>query len=229
MTKRGGLTVRIAALTRLGRSRAARRIAAAALAVGTASWVGVTAVGAVDRSADPPPVEMVRAVPASYHPAAGTARRHAPSRIGNWTPRRGDLIARRALRWRGWPYSFGAGGPAGPSYGHAVDWDSRHDDTVYGFDCSGLTMFALAPWLSLTHFAAAQYTEVGTYHPAIDALEPGDLVFWSRDGTVAGIGHVAIYVGRGLVVQAPHSGDVIRVTPINRVDTGTMGATRPLT
>ena len=137
-------------------------------------------------------------------------------------------IARRALHWLNWPYSFGAGGPAGPSYGHAVDHDSRNDDHVYGFDCSGLTMYALAPWRSLDHDAAAQYTEAGKFHPALDTLAPGDFVFWSADGTVGGIGHVAIYLGNGLVVQAPHSGDVIRVTPINEVDSGTMGATRPL-
>jgi cell wall-associated NlpC family hydrolase len=40
---------------------------------------------------------------------------------------------------------------------------------------------------------------------------------------------VAIYLGGGQVVQAPHSGDVIRVTPIYEVEPGTMGATRPLT
>lgn len=221
----------VAALTRIARSRAACLVAAAVLVVvGASTWIGSTAVGAIERSASRAPIEMVRAVPADYRPASVAPLRAAtPRRIGDWTLRRGELIARRALRWRGWPYSFGAGGPTGPSYGHAVDWDSRHDDQVYGFDCSGLTMYALAPWLSLTHYAAAQYTEVGSYHPAIDALEPGDLVFWSTDGTVAGIGHVAIYIGRGLVVQAPHSGDVVRVTPIDRVEAGTMGATRPLT
>jgi cell wall-associated NlpC family hydrolase len=57
---------------------------------------------------------------------------------------------------------------------------------------------------------------------------PGDLIFWSKDGTVQGIGHVAVYIGGGNVVQAPHSGDVIRITPIYEVEPGAMGATRPL-
>ena len=204
----------------------------AIIAIGLTTWVVIAAVGAVNRSADRPPAEMMfRAVSATYQPApqAAAVAQNVPQRIGNWTAKRGIRIARRALRWLNMPYSFGAGGADGPSYGVAVDFDSRNDAHVYGFDCSGLTMFAVAPWLHLDHDAAAQYTEVGKYHPAIDALQPGDLVFWSSDGTIEGIGHVAIYIGGGLVVQAPQSGDVIRETPIYDVEAGTMGATRPLT
>ena len=201
-------------------------------AIALTAWVVITAVGAVNRAADRAPAEMMlRAVPATYQPApqAAAVAQTLPQRMGDWTPAKGIRIARRALRWLNMPYSFGAGGADGPSYGIPVDHDSRNDGHVYGFDCSGLTMYALAPWLRLDHDAAAQYSEVGTYHPAIDALQPGDLVFWSGDGTVEGIGHVAIYIGGGQVVQAPHSGDVIRETPIYQVEAGTMGATRPLT
>lgn len=153
----------------------------------------------------------------------------APARMGRWTPQLGVAIARRGLQWVGWPYSFGAGGQYGPSYGLAVDKDSRHDGKVYGFDCSGLTMFALAPWRGLTHFAATQYTEVGSFHPALNQLQPGDLIFWSPDDTIGHIGHVAIYVGNGNVVQAPHSGARITLTPLYNVESGYIGATRPLT
>jgi peptidoglycan DL-endopeptidase RipA len=204
----------------------------ALVAVGLTTWVVVAVVGAVDRAAERAPAEMMqRAVPGSYQPVqqAAAVAQTIPQRIGDWTPQRGVRIAKRALRWLNLPYSFGAGGEDGPSYGVAVDYDSRNDDHVYGFDCSGLTMYALAPWLHLHHDAATQYTEVGGYHPAIDALQPGDLVFWSSDGTIAGIGHVAIYLGSGQVVQAPQSGDIIRVTPIYEVESATMGATRPLT
>lgn len=204
----------------------------AVAAIALTSWIVVAVVGAVDRAADRPPTElMMRAVPATYQPApqAAAVAQVVPQRIGDWTAQRGVRIAKRAVRWLNLPYSFGAGGEDGPSYGVAVDYDSRNDSHVYGFDCSGLTMYALAPWMHLHHDAATQYTEVGDYHPSIDSLQPGDLVFWSSDGTIAGIGHVAIYVGNGLVVQAPHSGDVVRVTPIYEVEAGTMGATRPLT
>jgi cell wall-associated NlpC family hydrolase len=132
------------------------------------------------------------------------------------------------LRWLSWPYCFGAGDATGPTFGHAVDEDSRNDGEIRGFDCSGLTLYALAPWRQLTHFAATQYQQAGSYHPTLAELLPGDLIFWSLDGTVRGIGHVAIYLGEGKVVQAPHSGARITITPLNQVERGDMGATRPL-
>jgi cell wall-associated NlpC family hydrolase len=214
-------------------SRRAATVVAAVVAVvlGVATWISITAVQAINREADAAPPQMVHAVPATYQPGvpAAPAAKAVPLPMGNWTSQRGVQIARRALQWRGWPYSFGAGGPDGPSYGFAVDKDSRNDGTVRGFDCSGLTMYALAPWLTLVHDAASQYMQVGSFHPSIDSLQPGDFVFWSGNGTVNGIGHVAVYVGDGKVVQAPRSGDVVRVTPIYEVESGTMGATRPLT
>lgn len=219
-----------------GLGRAAVVITGVVVAVlGLTSWLVIASVGAVNRSGEQAPAEMMlRAVPATYQPAPQAAAvaqtvQTVPQRMGNWTPQRGVRIALRALRWLNTPYTFAGGGADGPSYGVAVDHDSRNDAHVYGFDCSGLTMYALAPWLRLDHDAAAQYSEVGSFHPSINALQPGDLVFWSDDGTVQGIGHVAIYIGNGNVVQAPHSGDVVRVTPIYQVESGTMGATRPLT
>jgi cell wall-associated NlpC family hydrolase len=79
----------------------------------------------------------------------------------------------------------------------------------------------------MPHFAASQYNS-GRVHPAVADLRLGDLVFWSTNGSASGIHHVAIYVGAGNVVQAPQSGDIVRVTPLARVDAGYFGATRPM-
>jgi hypothetical protein len=152
-----------------------------------------------------------------------------PPTGGRWTSQIGQQIAARALRWLGWPYSFDAGDATGPTYGRAVDYDSRNDNHVRGFDCSGLSLYALAPWRALAHSAAAQYLQAGSFHPSVDQLQPGDLVFWSSNDTIAGIGHDAIYIGDGDVVQAPHSGAFIEVTPIDQVEPGLFGSTRPLT
>ena len=46
---------------------------------------------------------------------------------------------------------------------------------------------------------------------------------------MAGIGHVALYIGGGNVIQAPYSGSYIQVTPLGQVEAGYFGATRPLT
>jgi cell wall-associated NlpC family hydrolase len=133
------------------------------------------------------------------------------------------------MAYIGWPYSFAAGNYDGPTYGVAVDFDSRNDAHVLGFDCSGLALYAWAPYTHLYHYAATQYLEAGSVHPNIASLMPGDLVFWSDDGTEPGIGHVAIYIGNGNVIQAPFSGAFIEITPLDQVEDGYYGATRPLT
>ncbi len=146
-----------------------------------------------------------------------------------WTAGIGQTAANRALAFLGMPYSFAGGNFNGPTYGVAVDFDSRNDASVFGFDCSGLTLYAWGPWVRMDHYAPSQYTQAGSFHPSTDQLMPGDLVFWSDNGTVAGIGHVAIYIGNGNVVQAPFSGAFIEITPLFQVESGYFGATRPLT
>jgi hypothetical protein len=178
--------------------------------------------------------DVVLTTSAPYRPgvrevAAPVAGVPVPAPMGDWTAARGQVIARRALQWLNWPYSFDAGNANGPTYGQAVDVASRNDGHVYGFDCSGLVIYALAPWHSVDHSAAAQYTEAGSFHPMLADLQPGDLVFWSKDGTINGIGHVAIYVGNGNVVEAPQSGERIKVVPLDQVEPGKLGLTRPLT
>jgi len=163
----------------------------------------------------------------TYTPPQVTA--NAPAPVGRWTAQRGVDIARRAVKWINWPYSFGAGNANGPTYGVPVDADSRYDGHIKGFDCSGLVIYALAPWLNVSHDASRQYEEAGSIHPPLNQLQPGDLVFWSSNGTIGGIGHVAVYIGNGDVIEAPHSGDFVKVARIDQVEAGRIGTTRPLT
>ena len=91
---------------------------------------------------------------------------------------------------------------------------------VYGgtgpdsWDCSGLAQAALAqagisiPRTSEEQAAAA--TPV-----SMDALEPGDLLFWSSDGTAAGAYHVAIYVGNGEYVEAANPSAGVKTDTIS--------------
>ena len=148
--------------------------------------------------------------------------------IGNgiWTAAKGRAAAQRALGWLGERYSFAAGNYTGPTWGACVTDDSGWNDChVFGFDCSGLAMYAWSPaGIFMPHYAASQYS-YGSVHPSLNQLLPGDLVFWSSDGTIAGIHHVAIYIGNGQVVQAPQSGDVVKISYIWMDEY--YGATRP--
>ncbi|MGI6033213.1 MAG: NlpC/P60 family protein [Coriobacteriales bacterium] len=113
-------------------------------------------------------------------------------------------IVKIAAKYLGVPYVWGGETPA-------------------GFDCSGLTMYCYAKiGISLPHFARDQY--FCGKHIARDALMPGDLVFFGP--CVAGIHHVGIYVGDGKYIQAPHTGDVVKVSSLSdRSDY--VGACRP--
>ena len=161
--------------------------------------------------------------------AVSVAARQLPANPGHWTPAIAQAAAWRAIQWIGTPYAWAGGTAAGPSRGTCAGGGAEHDCQLVGFDCSGLVLYAWGPYRSMQHYAATQYVQAGRLHPAINQLLPGDLVFWSSDGTVGGIHHVAVYLGDGYVVQAPESGDIVRVTPLVAVSPGYYGATRPLT
>ena len=55
----------------------------------------------------------------------------------------------------------------------------------------------------------------------VSLLSPGDLVLTpGSDGTLASPGHVAMFIGRGLVVEAPHTGDVVKVVTYASLTSG---------
>jgi len=106
----------------------------------------------------------------------------------------------------GKPYLYGGNGPD-------------------AFDCSGLTKWAYAAaGVTLPRTSREQWN-VGP-HVALADLQPGDLLFWATDVTnPATIHHVALYVGAGWMIEAPHTGDVVHFSRMY-LD-GYIGATRP--
>ena len=108
---------------------------------------------------------------------------------------------------RGLPYSWGGGGSNGPSFGIPPDTD------VYGFDCSGLTEYAYAQaGIRIGGTSREQYWRFRHQTVAAGDLQPGDLVFWGQTADHTSIYHVALYIGGGQVIQAPQSGDVVRIS-----------------
>jgi len=79
-----------------------------------------------------------------------------------------------------------------------------------GFDCSGLTQWAYGKeGINLPHDAAAQ--NIGQ-RVAESNLAPGDLAVWD--------GHVAMYLGNGKMIEAPHTGDVVHIVPLRTTNAG---------
>lgn len=72
-----------------------------------------------------------------------------------------------------------------------------------GFDCSGLTYFAWkSAGVTLPRSSSAQYA--GSTRITKDDLAPGDLVFYAASGSR--ISHVALYAGKGKIIQAHKPG-----------------------
>jgi cell wall-associated NlpC family hydrolase len=83
-----------------------------------------------------------------------------------------------------------------------------------GFDCSGLVSWAYA---QAGHAGLPHYTgdlwNAGTRINSTSELAPGDLVFFNS------LDHVGMYIGGGRFVEAPHSGDVVKISSLsNRSD-----------
>jgi cell wall-associated NlpC family hydrolase len=95
----------------------------------------------------------------------------------------------------------------------------------YRFDCSGLVQAAYASvGITLPRVAADQW--YAGPHPSRDQLEVGDLVFFATDrNDPRTIHHVGIYVGGGYMINAPHTGAVIRYDSIDS-EGDYFGATR---
>jgi cell wall-associated NlpC family hydrolase len=111
-----------------------------------------------------------------------------------------------ALRWLGTPYSWGGGGPSGPSLGFGPG------ATTVGFDCSSLAQFA---WkqagVTLPRVTDAQAASL-PHVPSGSRLQAGDLLFFASPGAPAGsYGHMGIYDGQGNMVHAPRTGKTVEV------------------
>jgi len=105
---------------------------------------------------------------------------------GSADPRTG-IAVRAALSRLGAPYVWGAAGP-------------------HKFDCSGLVKWAYAQ--AGVPIRRTTYEQIADGMPVPRSqVRPGDLVFPHT-------GHVQMAIGRGLVVEAPYAGAVVRISPL---------------
>jgi len=108
-------------------------------------------------------------------------------------PASSDSIVAYASNFLGTPYQWGGNGPS-------------------TFDCSGFTSYVYTHFgVSLPRVSSDQQN-TGTAISR-DQLQPGDLVFFGYPAH-----HVGIYVGNGCYIHAPSTGDVVKVSPVDRPD-----------
>ena len=121
-----------------------------------------------------------------------------------------ERVIARAMSQAGMPYAWGGGNADGPTLGLRDGGvaDAHGDFRKRGFDCSGLMVYAFAGVVSLPHYSGYQYT-AGRQVP-LSQMRRGDLLFWGRRS----IHHVALYLGDGVMIEAPESGQVVRVTRV---------------
>jgi len=95
--------------------------------------------------------------------------------------------------------------------------------TAAGFDCSGLVQAAYrAAGILLPRVAQDQF-DAGPEIAAGSLVAPGDLLFFGIGPS--GVDHVGLYVGAGEMIDAPHSGALVRFDGAD--GSQLVGATRP--
>ncbi len=153
-------------------------------------------------AATTPPVTEAPRVPTSA--PAGTPTTVAAKAAAVPTSEKGAIAVAEARKQLGKPYVYGGSGPD-------------------NFDCSGLTAWAWkAAGVRLSHSAYTQYFE--TTRVPVDQVQPGDLLFFGKDG-VESIHHNAIYIGGGDMIEASQTGTPIRIRGWRAGDL--VGAGRP--
>lgn len=79
-----------------------------------------------------------------------------------------------------------------------------------GFDCSGLTMYCYKQiGVEISHSSSTQGRQ-GISVP-ISQIRPGDII-----GFYNPVGHVGIYIGNGEYIHSPQTGDVIKISKLNK-------------
>ena len=129
---------------------------------------------------------------------AAAAVNAAQYRIPAGTPAPIVAVITFALAQLGKPYIYGATGPN-------------------AYDCSGLIQ---AAYRSIgVHLPRTTYQQVHAGTPVDSAAQllPGDLLFIpGSDGTPQAPGHVGMYLGSGLLIQAPETGKSVTLSPLTQ-------------
>jgi cell wall-associated NlpC family hydrolase len=130
-------------------------------------------------------------------PASGTTQLPASFSLPLGTPSAVQTAIEYAVAQLGKPYIWGGTGPT-------------------GYDCSGLVMMAYqAAGINLPRTTFRQVDD-GIPVYSLSQLEPGDLLFTAgSDGSDSDPGHVGMFIGDGIVIEAPETGESVMLTPLS--------------
>jgi peptidoglycan endopeptidase LytE len=146
---------------------------------------------AADSPAAPPPVRVPNAVNRARADSGAAAPRPG---VPEGRASKGEELVALAMRYLGHPYVFGGTTPS-------------------GFDCSGFVYYIhRQQGIPLSRGMMGQYT-AGPHIPR-DALQPGDIVFFSNT-YMPGLSHNGIYIGNGKFVHASHPGVGVVVSSLS--------------
>jgi cell wall-associated NlpC family hydrolase len=129
----------------------------------------------------------------TYAPGAAPS---APAALGPAGTVTGDQVVTRALEMVGLPYVWGG------------------TDPERGVDCSGLVQSAYSTFgIDLPRLSADQ-ARAGTPVASMSEALPGDLIAWDNSSRNVGADHIAIYIGNGMMIEAPRPGGEVQVVPV---------------
>ncbi len=120
----------------------------------------------------------------------------APAAAGATGSVKGDQVVTRALELVGLPYVWGG------------------TDPERGVDCSGLVQSVYSTFgIDLPRLSADQ-ARAGTPVGSMSEALPGDLIAWDNSSRNVGADNIAIYIGNGMMIEAPRPGGEVQVVPV---------------
>lgn len=143
--------------------------------------------------------QMMSGASAAYAPGTATAAGATTGTSGS-----ADAVIATARQYVGMPYVWGGSSPADG-----------------GMDCSGLVQYAYGQHGVDLPRVSADQARAGSPVASMAEARPGDLVAWDNSGRNVGADHIAIYLGDGMILEAPRTGVDIRVISIEDSGHGT--------
>lgn len=127
-----------------------------------------------------------------------------PGLLPTGTTEGGNKITSIAQQYMGTPYVWGGTTPS-------------------GFDCSGFVQYVYKKaGINIPRMSFAQ-ANAGT-RVGLNQLQAGDLVAWDNSSRNNGADHIAIYLGNGMIIEAPRPGLAVRIRKLGKNE-GAWGVT----